>query len=814
MSFCKTLLILLLFSFNLYSQNDCSDALAVCGSSGFKGLSLQGFGKTQEISIANSCGSNEHNSLWLKISIKTSGTFGFIIKPESNDLNEDFDFFVFGPNASCTSLNSPIRCSTTNPNSAKLNSNWTGITADYEDTSEGPAWLGDGYLKWLDAKEGESYFLVIDRPIGVSNFSLEWLGTATFDEAPTINTATPAELDISKSDYSAGGNSNINFDLTINSPKIAGTQTNVKVTYHNSSNDAIINANPIENLTAYKVTTSPETIFVRVTNLVTQCYTTSSFTLTIDDKVVIPTNKAEICDANDSDPFDGKTSIYLDELTKIIFNNEDVSSLKIHYYPTQNDADNNTNELSTLFSVTTPFEQSIFIKAINTKLDSAVGEIKIIVTPPPPVNNVSLTQCDAGENANGLVLFNLNEANDLLTNNNPALETSFFINKTDAISNINPLPSAYTNTSNPQTLFARVTNSKTKCSSISNLVLEANTIPEKIYLLNPVCDDDKTEDGIHLFNLTEAGIPVTNHQDLKYYPSENDALLEQNVINDPSKYKNIIPYNDFAFARIEEGNQCFGISKIKLEVHRLPQVAEDTTTNVCDDNSSYFAKLNAGISDLNTLADFSFSWKKDGNEIPNKKTHTLEVNSTGTYTVTVTNKNNCFQTRTIVVTASNTAKIENIDIVDLKNDNSNKITITVSGKGDYEYGLDYPNNPFQDSNIFDNLRAGIYEVYINDKKNCGLVSKTIAILGIPKFFTPNDDGYNDYWNILGANEIFNAGAKILVFDRYGKLIKQIAASGDGWNGTYSGSPMPADDYWYTIKLEDGREAKGHFSLKR
>ena len=28
-----------------------------------------------------------------------------------------------------------------------------------------------------------------------------------------------------------------------------------------------------------------------------------------------------------------------------------------------------------------------------------------------------------------------------------------------------------------------------------------------------------------------------------------------------------------------------------------------------------------------------------------------------------------------------------------------------------------------------------------------------------------------------------------------------------------GKPLPGDDYWYTIKLDDGREAKGHFSLK-
>jgi hypothetical protein len=29
----------------------------------------------------------------------------------------------------------------------------------------------------------------------------------------------------------------------------------------------------------------------------------------------------------------------------------------------------------------------------------------------------------------------------------------------------------------------------------------------------------------------------------------------------------------------------------------------------------------------------------------------------------------------------------------------------------------------------------------------------------------------------------------------------------------TGSPLAADDYWYTVKLENGREAKGTFQFK-
>jgi gliding motility-associated-like protein len=116
--------------------------------------------------------------------------------------------------------------------------------------------------------------------------------------------------------------------------------------------------------------------------------------------------------------------------------------------------------------------------------------------------------------------------------------------------------------------------------------------------------------------------------------------------------------------------------------------------------------------------------------------------------------------------------------------------------------------------LFTNVPAGIHDVFINDKNGCGIISQTIAVVGLPKFFTPNNDGYNDYWKVKGVNATFNSNSIIYIYDRYGKLLKQIIPSSEGWDGTYNGSALPADDYWYTIKLDDGREAKGHFSLKR
>jgi gliding motility-associated-like protein len=85
--------------------------------------------------------------------------------------------------------------------------------------------------------------------------------------------------------------------------------------------------------------------------------------------------------------------------------------------------------------------------------------------------------------------------------------------------------------------------------------------------------------------------------------------------------------------------------------------------------------------------------------------------------------------------------------------------------------------------------------------------RSFAVLQAAAFFTPNGDGANDYWNLKGLNGSIYKNAKIFIFDRYGKLLKQLNPYGVGWDGNYNGNSLPSDDYWYTIQLKDGRKAK-------
>ena len=276
-------LLLLINSFYLSSQNDCSDALIVCGNSGYQDLNATGVG-VQELSGSNTCGSQENNSLWFQVNIKTGGKLGFVLTPTfsdgttNTDLSIDFDFFVFGPDVNCGAIGQAIRCSTTNPIAAGATSNLTGMNSTETDTAEGPGAAGNNFVRELDVIAGESYFIVVDRPIGTSNFKIDWTGTATFNDPPdAIPPVAGTSYDLSLCDADGVDDNSTKFDLTLNETSILGGQTDISISYHTSNSDALTNNNPIPNPLDYENISATQDIFVRLTNTTTLCYTITTF---------------------------------------------------------------------------------------------------------------------------------------------------------------------------------------------------------------------------------------------------------------------------------------------------------------------------------------------------------------------------------------------------------------------------------------------------------------------------------------------------------------------------------------------------------
>jgi gliding motility-associated-like protein len=810
----KLLLYLILcMSYASYAQqpNDCQNAVTVCGNSSFS-LDVNGIG-IQELSNSNTCQSQENNSIWLEVSIADSGTLGFVLTPGSTNINEDYDFFIFGPDVACGNIGQAIRCSTTNPAAANQGSNLTGLNSTETETSDGPGQNGNSFVSDIDVLAGESYFIVIDRPVGNSPFSLQWTGTATFPDNPSnpliTNPSSSSLPDIDICDNLAPFDDAIaEINLSGLSQDIINGESDVVLTYHSSESDANINANPLG--IVFNNTLANQPVFIRIENTTTGCYIINDFNLNVTTLTNFnnPTDY-EVCDDDtDGDDQNGFTTFDFDIKTQEIGNGISGANYNISYYLSQTDAESPNAPLSLTFTNSTPTPAEIFVRIED--IDSgciAFSSFNISVAPKPIANDVSLIQCDEDGIPEGFTTFNITEAFNDITDGDTNTDVEYYLSQIDAENQVNAIDSdAFDNFFNPQIIYARVTNTNTSCVNFSEVSLEVSTTSSNNASLQ-LCDTDGAEDGFTAFNLNDtnaivlAGAPAG--LDLRYFETYEDALSETNSLG--TTFTNTIPYSQIIYARVENSNACYGISQIELTVFELPNIETEFEILYCLNFFPQTIVLDGGVID-DSPSNYLYEWSTG------EDTAIIEVNAPGTYTVRVFNTSGCFKERTISVLPSNIATITDIQIIDASHNNA--ISVFVSGEGNYEYALDDINGPYQEINTFTNIEPGLYTVYVRDKNNCGIIEDVISIIGFPKFFTPNNDNNNDYWQVNGISSQFQKNSDICIFDRYGKLLIELDPLGPGWDGSYNGATMPTSDYWFKVTLEDGRTFTNHFTLKQ
>ena len=148
-------------------------------------------------------------------------------------------------------------------------------------------------------------------------------------------------------------------------------------------------------------------------------------------------------------------------------------------------------------------------------------------------------------------------------------------------------------------------------------------------------------------------------------------------------------------------------------------------------------------------------------------------------------------------------------IIDSVVSNGNDIIISTTNTGDFIYSLD--GNIFQDNNTFYNVEGALYTVYVKEINCNNIASIQHLHFIIPKFFTPNNDGFNDMFTLTGIE--FFSSSEVSIFNRYGKLLKYSRNNPFSWNGTFNNQKLPTNDYWYIIII-DGQKFTGYFTLKR
>lgn len=449
--------------------------------------------------------------------------------------------------------------------------------------------------------------------------------------------------------------------------------------------------------------------------------------------------------------------------------------------------------------------------------NQAVTLYKEVVAYPLPqlAQNQNLTQCD--NDNDGFSVFNLQNIKDHADDINNDYTYTFYNSMADLVNEINPIQNyqQYTNTSNPEEIFVKIVSAKGCVTRTSFFLVnnQTNILPiSTIY----VCEnsDGVLNNSKGKFNLgekeenirAEFGIPESF--DISFYSNMIDA---ETKINPLDKY--FTTSSTLIWIRIEDNsNNCFGIMSFSAVVNSNIDLELDDLYTICDASVQSPIILDGGNSNTAWL------WMNStGNIVSNSRF--FQLSNEGNYSVTVTKLENglsCSVSKSFEVLKASTPEFLDVEA------NNGIVNVTISGNSEYEFSLDGINYFGSGVNyVFTGVRSGMSTVYVRDKFNCeASIQTNFFMMSIPNYFTPNNDGYNDFWKINGLTREFYTEAEIIIFDRYGKVIHSMDMRMNeiGWSGMSNDRLLPAEDYWYRLVLTDLTNnvvvRRGHFSLKR
>ena len=414
-----------------------------------------------------------------------------------------------------------------------------------------------------------------------------------------------------------------------------------------------------------------------------------------------------------------------------------------------------------------------------------------------------------------VTLFNVDEIPDITICENYTLQTLSIGKYYTGPNRTGSLLGAGTMISTSQTIYIHGQSPYSICSDESSFTITIIDTPVAnpvAVALRTVCDEDGTNDGIFVFDLSNLTATILGSQT----GSEFSVTYHENIADASTATNPVTSSTDTTlFARVSNtlAPNCFDIEQIDIIVNKLPEptpadgiVCIDSETGTLLNSFTMYSGLNSATT--------KFEWTDAAGTIVgtgNSYTAILP----GVYTLVATTIATGCASAPVAVTVNQSEPAVVTYTVSEDFAAHQTITVIATGVGgDYEYQLDA--GSYQDSPVFENVNSGIHTVTVRDKNGCGYATSEALVLNYPKFFTPNGDGYNDTWNITDLSN--QPTASITIFDRFGKILRQIKPNTEGWDGTYNGHIMTSDDYWFSVSYVDenliNREFKSHFAMKR
>ena len=472
------------------------------------------------------------------------------------------------------------------------------------------------------------------------------------------------------------------------------------------------------------------------------------------------------------------------------------------------DAEGNLNPLPISYTNSVASNQTIYVRVANaTDVNCyATTSFEVNVFDTPQLQTVTdWVVCD--NDNDGVFNFNLTEKNNeiLGSQNQTNVSIRYYESLADANLAQNEIIGTYRNTANPQTLFYRLDNSlNATCFVTGSFDVQVFETP---FALSPIpiilCDINET--GSQVIELSQKNLEILGSQNpnqfsVTYYASQSDA---ENRINELSRtaYVNSQP-QETVYARVERNTLegCYAITTLEIIINSLPRPVLEERYVICPDSPALV--IDGG--DFET-----WSWQdSNGKELSTNRI--FDVTDLGEYQLTVSQTNNGITCEnSVLFEVLSSGAPESITVETNGFSDQIDVTITATGTGPFEYSVDGEN--YQASNEF-KVFPGKYTVYVRDLLECRMLSEEIIAIGYQRFFTPNGDGNNEFWNIIGG-ELY-PDSQLYIYDRYGKLLAQVSPNSNGWNGRLNGKPLPASDYWFNYQYANDQTMTGHFTLKR
>ena len=601
------------------------------------------------------------------------------------------------------------------------------------------------------------------------------------------------------------------FDLSLKDNEIRQQDPNLfMVEYFASQADADAGTNPLSS--PYTTSGAVETIYARVTNMgSTECYDTTSFDLIINPLPDISDGESFVFCDDLSD--DGTENVDISDNETTILNGLDPSDFTITYYDDQQNAEDGTGDISPDYDLTVADSPvTIFVRVENNATGCfSLADFDISLRAIPSAQEVDdLILCD--EEGDETAGFALSERNADITGGDSTLTVTYHASLSHAVDGTSPLDeNSYQNTTNPEQVFYRVQD-EDACFNVGDFELFVQPLPTIFSMDNlEQCVD---ENGEAEFDLSVAGDQAVGSQTdvtASYYLTESDAREEVNAVSTPFTAME----DTEIFIRVEfDDTGCAAVDSFMALAFPLPPASLENEYVFCTDQ---FGNFIVGPAELDTglrSARYDLTWFFEEEEIVGEDGVLLEATEAGVYSVDIINTDTgCAITLTTTVREAGAPDDYTIEIQNGGATDNRTVIVEAIGPDEYWYRLD--NGPYVNTGRFEDVRPGTHTITIAERNGCAEIQEEIFILGFPQFFTPNGDGFNDFWNVVEGGELDEAS--LYIFDRYGKLIKQIDPRSVGWDGTYNGNPLPSSDYWFLLEYRDGDstgELRGHFALKR